>query len=300
MKRSLVIAIAVLAVLAAAFFLLNFRLMNSQTGMNSGTASGGSEGFKKSPKFAPAATGLYVEGTGPMADAVRARVKQAIQRQDYVGEVSMINLMADRLDLPVMYIEMIPVRHFWSPVYASSEYQMNVSYATNGDVSFRNQAAPHFVMDGNPPALQFKAMFTLTDTSTGLISYQGYQDYLVEKMVTLVRETLQKQVGMEQDWHQPSLSRRFWGLAVFILHHFNKSKLKNAPTPGPSPKSGRGDSYNVVFSPVLGRKNHKKVFPALGRGAGGWGKSVCRELLRLHINLSDWGGSSKRTLYTGT
>ncbi len=133
-----------------------------------------------------------------MADAVRTRVKQAIQKQDYVGEVSMINRMADRLDLPVLYIEMIPVRHFWSPVYASSEYQMNVSYATNGDVSFRNQAAPHFVMGGNPAALQFKAMVTLTDTSTGLISTLGYQDYLVEKMVTLVQETLQKQVGIEQ------------------------------------------------------------------------------------------------------
>ncbi len=65
MKRGLVIVIAVLAVLAAAFFLLNFRFMNSQTGMNSGIATGGREGFKKSSKFAPAATGLYVEGCRP-------------------------------------------------------------------------------------------------------------------------------------------------------------------------------------------------------------------------------------------
>jgi len=191
MKKRWVILPAALLVLLAAFLLLDFRLMTSQTAMNSETASSRSGDTNTPWEFSPAVTGLYVEGKGRLAEALQARVKDLIQNQEPIGQITAIDAPADRMDIPILYAEIIPLKHFWTPLYARSEYRLVVAYASNGDTSFRKQAVVHFQSSGDEPFKQYKASFTFQDTSIGVISARGYQHYLAEKMAGMVQQSLQ-------------------------------------------------------------------------------------------------------------
>jgi hypothetical protein len=66
-------------------------------------------------------------------------------------------------------------------------------------------------------------------------------------------------------------------------YHLNNSRLLNAPTPDPSPKSGRGDIKCGFFARPRAKKPRKKIFPRLGAGGRGVGKSVYRDFLRSYL-----------------
>jgi hypothetical protein len=194
MKKIWIGLLVAVGLLTAAFFLLNFRWMTSQSNSQSAVATGGKKSFQEQGKFAPDATGLYVEGSCPFIAAFQEQLQKSIEHQVYVGEVTAINLPANQVGLPAIFVEIIPVHYAWTPIAASAEYKIVVTYASNGDVSFRNQPVVHFQMGPGEPALQFSATLTWSDESRGLISARGYQQYLSERWVQAIQEILQKQI----------------------------------------------------------------------------------------------------------
>jgi len=98
------------------------------------------------------------------------------------------------MNMPVLYVEIIPLKHIWTPVYAQAEYKVEVSYASNGDTSFRKDEVVRFTSDTNPITRQLKSSFTIQDTSFGIMSVTGYQDYLAEKMAAAIHENLRKEI----------------------------------------------------------------------------------------------------------
>ncbi len=194
MKRTRIfLAAIVLVFFAAAFLLFHFRAMSSKTSVESGVASA-RNGDPKAPwSLSPQVTGLYVEGRGQLAETLLAQVKRQLKNQQHIGDITDMNAPVDRADIPQLYIQVVPISHFWTPFYARSEYQLVVSYASNGDISFRQQKSPRFMATGGQPVLQYKASQTIKDTSLGLFSAPGYQDYLAGKMARLILDNFQKQ-----------------------------------------------------------------------------------------------------------
>ncbi|MCL4560630.1 MAG: hypothetical protein M1281_08450 [Chloroflexi bacterium] len=189
--------LAALLILLAAFTLLDFRLSKSSSTVNSEVASSRQGDALPFGSFNPAATGLYVEGGGSLARMVQNHLTGLLQNQSPVGRVTAINAPVDRMDIPVLYVEIKPVQHFYTPFYTRSEYELEVSYASNGDISFRTQAVTHFQSSNGEPALQYKAHFSLTDTTYGLISYPAYQKSLADLLEVQIRDNHQKQMA---DW----------------------------------------------------------------------------------------------------
>ena len=193
MKKLLIILPLALLALLAAFLLLDFRLLKGQTSQISAVAASQSDDFRASRDLSPAVTGLYVEGNGDEAHLLAAYVKSLLQNQPAIGRVTDINTPSDQMDIPVVYIELVPVKYIWTPVYATAEYQLIISYASNGDISFRKNPVTHFHSSGDQPYLQFKATTTLKDTSFGIISLPGYRHYLADKLLEQVDQSLQSQ-----------------------------------------------------------------------------------------------------------
>lgn len=147
------------------------------------------------PPSAPQVTGLYVDGSGLVKSAVQARVKQLLRDQAGFGEISDLNVPADKLDIAVLYIETRPEQFFWTPFYARSTYHAMVSYATNGDISFRRGEETHFQTSSGQPVLQVQAALILTDTSYGVMSLPGYEGYLAGKLADWAVESLKSQMN---------------------------------------------------------------------------------------------------------
>ncbi len=190
--KVLIAAAALVVLLAAAFLLLDFRLMTSRTNSQSTVAS--SSGGDGAPKSVVVdTTGLYVEGPDALAASLGAEIRQGLQGEQHVGELTTINMPADKLDIAQMVVQVTPETRIWTPFYAQSEYLVSVSYASNGDVSFRNQEAPHFMFVGPQAAMQFDAEITVKDQSAGLMSAPGYRHYLAEKIAGMIKDTFQQE-----------------------------------------------------------------------------------------------------------
>ncbi|GEM_PF-2181575 len=189
--------LAALLILCVAFGLFDFRISKSQATFNSTIASSHQGESAISIEFAPATTGLFVDAGAGLSQEIQTKLTKMLEDQDYTGQVSAMSAPADHMDIPVLYVVVAPIKHIWTPFYTSSEIQMSVSYATNGDISFRNQSITHFQSNGNQPALQYQATFTITDSAFGLISYPGYQHSLAEMLTGQVVTSHQKLIS---DW----------------------------------------------------------------------------------------------------
>lgn len=124
---------------------------------------------------------------------LETQISALLQNQPAIGQVTAINSPSDQMDIPFVYVELIPVKYIWTPVYSTAEYQLTISYASNGDTSFRKDPVTHFRSSGDQPYLQFKATTTLKDISFGIISLPGYKHYLVDKLLEQVDQSFQSQ-----------------------------------------------------------------------------------------------------------
>ncbi len=184
MRKTWIIPVGIFLLIASALLLVQFRLMRSTTLSDSAIASGGISSSIGNPSN----TALWVSGDR-LAGRVRALIKGMAQNQPRFGEVSMLNAIADKFDLPVLAVDIQKQQYIWTPFYARSVYRLTVSYASNGDISFRSQPTPRFNMGDY---YQLQGRYTLDDTSWGLISSPGYQDYMSERIADQVMKSLQE------------------------------------------------------------------------------------------------------------
>ncbi len=184
------IPLAILLILIAAIFLLDFHAMKSQSTAESQTGTYRSGEIDINWKNTPVDTALYVEAPGNLKNALRNSIKPLIQNKNYVGAVSDLNAPADSLSIPQLYVQVIPVDTFWTPFYARSKYQVIVSYASNGDLSFRNQKPVRFEGMPGQPAILFQSTNDMVDTSWGFISLKGYHSFIASKIAAQVVDNL--------------------------------------------------------------------------------------------------------------
>lgn len=185
------ISLAIGAVLLVVIFLfLDLRIMKSNSSANSTTATYRSGDIDLNWKNTPVDTALYVEAPGNLRESLRKSLKPLISNKNYIGAVGDLNAPDDKLDTPQLYVQLIPVNSLWTPVYARSTYQVVVSYASNGDLSFRKTEPVRFEGKAGQPAVLFKATSNLVDTSWGVVSLRGYQSYIIEKIAKQIVENL--------------------------------------------------------------------------------------------------------------
>ncbi len=194
MKKILIALVLVLFVLAGVFLLFNFRLMKSTTVSNSHTATSNAGSNIQDWTFRPENTGLYVQADPRFAQVLQAEITRLLNKQPNVGSVSAINLPMDKADIPQLYVEVKQQKKVWTPFYATSAYEVIISYATNGDLSFRNTEPVTFINTSEQPAIRYQAIYAIADKSIGLISSPGYDSYLVNLFANAVQKSLQEQL----------------------------------------------------------------------------------------------------------
>jgi hypothetical protein len=194
MKKIMIALVLILFVLAGVFLLFNFRLMKSTTVSNSYTAASNAGSDIKDWTFRPENTGLYVQADPRFVQSLQAEITRLLQSQVNVGSISAINQPVDRADIPQLYVEVKQQKKIWTPFYATSAYEVIVSYATNGDLSFRNTEPVTFINTSEQPAIRFQASYAIADRSVGLISLPGYDSYLADLFANAVQKSIQEQL----------------------------------------------------------------------------------------------------------
>lgn len=184
MKRLWILA--VIALLAAGFLLVSFRLISSQTVANSGVSS--SRSVDQAGKNIPlSAISFSVSADGRLQRAV----ERALARQ---AGMTLLPEPADQASGPLLAVEVKEQDVFWTPFYARSALSFAIYYSTAGDVSFRRTNTMSLDLAGDE-VLLVNGQFDLADTSWGVMTMPGYQDFLAEQVAAHVIKSLQDEAN---------------------------------------------------------------------------------------------------------
>ncbi|MBX2998410.1 MAG: hypothetical protein KF893_07845 [Caldilineaceae bacterium] len=94
-----------------------------------------------------------------------------------------LELPADKVTLgnesdgrPILWIEVRDTEIHWTPFRANADLTIEVIYASDGDISWRN--ATGTIMSGDQPAVHSRGNLQLLDNTQGIISRKAYQRHL--------------------------------------------------------------------------------------------------------------------------
>lgn len=188
--RWLWILLGGVVVLGAAFLLLNFHaaVSNTQSVKNSFTSSIGDGmpyAMQRRDKIS-----IALIGESLLASALQKALAAEMQYAG-IGDIELVQGLAPAYPNPVLVVKVVNPGLVWTPVLATSQFSIQVSYASNGDTSFIGEK-PNTMDNKNGPALQMYGEFKVTDRSWGLISRPGYHqilaDYLAKQIAAALKD----------------------------------------------------------------------------------------------------------------
>jgi hypothetical protein len=182
------IFLGVLLLLAAAFLLLNFHaaVSNTQVKNNSSTASIGDEQPDAMQQRDPVT--IAVIGEGPLVRSLQKKI-EAEMRATGIGEVELVPELEAAYENPVMLIDLGKPGVTWTPFYGTSQFSVQVGYASNGETGSLT-GAPFVQSNEHGPVLNMTAEFIVSDRSWGLLSHPGYYQILADELARRVSEAM--------------------------------------------------------------------------------------------------------------
>lgn len=193
MKRvigSLVIFVLLLGVLVVfAFLFLNIHVARSQTdsGYTSSTASSGErlpESMQNSPVLSVA-----VSGEGRFSRALRSALQKQLRGDPYIVDVRLLDTVPDQAVAPYLLVDPGELNILWTPVYARSDLQIKVAFASDGDVSFRGKQPIELTSQAGA-VIKLEGDFYVRDVTWGLISRPAYDDLLARRTAEEIERAL--------------------------------------------------------------------------------------------------------------
>jgi hypothetical protein len=190
----LVAVIGLIALTAPALILANFSSMTSQMEHNSSLATSTGSIDPAQPIY-PQMTGLVVTGDERLAAALRDQIVRQLQGSPAFGQIQVLSGIVERVDFPILLIEITQKEILWTPIYARANLQINLAYASNGDISFRLTRPTEFKQTGSETSIQRSGQYTFSDVSWGIISSPGYIDYLAREIVRPISNDLRGKIN---------------------------------------------------------------------------------------------------------
>ncbi len=176
------------------FFLVSFRIISSQSAVNSEVSAYHQNTEAKPVAFSQLATQLVVEGDGPLVQTIRAEIMRLVENEKNLVQVNLAFPTDEAGQFPLLVVTLNQQSGFWTPVYARTTLQVEAVYASNGDLSFRESEPTQFHSAGDQPVRQYEAHYQLTDRSWGVMSLPGYRDYLAHQIAVDLLTSMQVQL----------------------------------------------------------------------------------------------------------
>jgi hypothetical protein len=182
--------IAGVVVAAALFLLADFRLIRSKTNSeytSSSIAFNNPEGNAQLPQHQ--SLDIYILGQDRISRQLARVLPRILEINPYVGEINILDgPPVDALD-SVLVIEPIENDLFWTPVYGSSDMDVQYYYASDGKVGWMGDE----VLESEPGEYTKRISGTLSesDRSFGVLSLPGYSRFLAESMGLNINTSLE-------------------------------------------------------------------------------------------------------------
>ena len=177
-------------ILSVAFLFLNFHAAISNTHFEknistTGMGDGLPDAMQRRDKIS-----IALVGESPLAGALKQALKSEM-RSAGIGESELVKGLETRYPNPVLVVKVGKPGMFWTPFFATSQFSIQVGYASSGDTTIMGEK-PATLDSRNGPILSMYGEYKVNDRSWGLISRLGYHqilaDYLAQQIVAAVKD----------------------------------------------------------------------------------------------------------------
>ena len=131
-----------------------------------------------------------VRGESRLAGALRNTLGEQLDANPVLGDVMLLEPVSDFAHASYLILEIQDARVFWIPFYATSDLQVNLAFASDGDVSFRNQPVSPMQTEDRQPLIRAQGQVLLTDRSWGLLSRPAYLRLISESLSVQINQAL--------------------------------------------------------------------------------------------------------------
>jgi uncharacterized protein (TIGR01732 family) len=195
MKRStqlIIVLFILLIALGAAFFLLDFRLMQAGMAENSNVATYSFSVSEETPLPLEQDLDLYVDGPPLLEEELVSALMAELRTNPYVRNVNLQEEPVTASADTVLVVEIAePSTLFWSPVYARTVMTVDVAYASDGEVAWiEEQVVALASDDASGPVVRVRGEYIFDGNAYGLISGPGYASYLSAQVAQTVNQSL--------------------------------------------------------------------------------------------------------------
>ncbi|HEX6383766.1 MAG TPA: hypothetical protein VF177_03755 [Anaerolineae bacterium] len=179
-------------IIAAAFLLLDFRLLRAQMAVdsNAGTYSFSIDEERRLPLEQD--LDLYVQAPQGLEAQVVEALSEELPTNPYVRAV---NVQEEPLAAAVDSVVVVEIDEpsvlFWSPFYARTVMTVDVAYASDGEVAWIDEDVVVLESSDPPvPVVRVRAEHSFNGSAYGLISRPGYASYLANELATHINASL--------------------------------------------------------------------------------------------------------------
>jgi|GEM_PF-2415665 len=180
-----------IALISAAFLLLNFRVATSDTQAIQKILTTELEGNYPDRLQRNDRISLVLVGEGPLAGALQKALTEKMDKAG-MGELELAQEREPRYPNPVLVVTVSRPTLIWAPFFAMSQFSMHAGYATNGDATFMEDLdkTQPYIRNPDPSAVNLYTEYEGTDRSYGLISHPGYHQYLADYLAQEIVQAL--------------------------------------------------------------------------------------------------------------
>ncbi len=193
--RTVAATLLLLGVLAILFLSLDFRAVHSASGTHleiSKYTIGLAQGEKAQP---PESLDLHVEGKDPLALALRAELSEPMVAALGLTGVRLLDVLPEQAGGPVLMVRVADQGVNWTPIYARAAVTARMVYASDGDLSWRDEFTVRMSTTDGEPQIRVRGDIRMEDTTTGVVSQPAYRRLLAGQIAAAVSEALKKQLS---------------------------------------------------------------------------------------------------------
>lgn len=190
-KRVWVIAALALILLISAFLFLDFHAVRSTTKNDTvvNTYSLGIEQGQRPPAIP--ALRVFIEGKGAFTNALQRELIRYLERHGSYGQVKVLDEPEGFADEPLMHVSVRRQVTIWTPIFAQASYQVTLVYASDGDLTWREDESVVIELK-QIPSIRLRGVFGVQDRSLGLVTWHGYESYLGRRTADILTQTLEQ------------------------------------------------------------------------------------------------------------
>jgi hypothetical protein len=196
-----------IALIGAAFLLLNFRIAASNTQTEKLIFNMEYEENMPAPMQRKDKIRIVLVGKSPLVKPLQRALTEKIGNAG-IGEIELAQELEPLYQNPVLLVKVSKPGPIWTPFFAISQFSVHAGYASDGDPTFMDAIERTHTSVGQKDVANMYAELDLNDISLGLISRPGYDQYLAEYLAQEIVQALKNLYNIQDPTGGHSLNHR--------------------------------------------------------------------------------------------